>query len=488
MALRPVLTYGTFLMLIFVSCAQTASKWPLPEPQDNFNLGVNIQRTMQRLQASNEGKDKEEIRILFYGQSFVKQAYWLAVVADLKKRFPKAKLTVQNSAIGGFTNSFLAQTIKIDALAFYPDLLIYQAQGSHHALDSTISLLRKKTTAEIVLMNSIWKVEDEQNPALGWSERYSHTHIPTIAAKYGCGYIDTRTLWHRYLNKNNLKAETLLDETAHMNEYGEFLHAELVKPYFTYQPDHPNLNHSGEIHVLHKGEDFNADANGLSFSAKGNRIVLYFETGVPPEFEAEVYIDGKKPSQFKGGFTATRPNGKTDADWPWEVYAFYNVEWHTLPLEETWKLTVTEVDGQSNAIKFKVEGSRTGFDGYGESEKTFVSNSGRVVIEPLWWHLKRSYGFMSAKKENEAMTAGRTASEAKETAKPIAKGHLFEWQLEQLGMDRIAANTVADRNGILTVAQGIPNTEHQITLKTTKEFADLITRIKVYEPSLQELQ
>jgi len=40
-----------FIYFVFVglSRAQEKKNWPLPEPQDKLNLGVNIQRTMQHL-------------------------------------------------------------------------------------------------------------------------------------------------------------------------------------------------------------------------------------------------------------------------------------------------------------------------------------------------------------------------------------------------------------------------------------------------------
>jgi len=468
-----------------IACAQKED-WNFPKEQDEKSLGINIQRTMQKLHRTNEAKSKEEVRILFYGQSFVKQDYWLEVAADLKKRFPNSNLNIKNLAIGGFVNSFLNQTVHVDVIPFYPDLVIYQAQGSHHDLDSTIRLIRTHTTAEIILMNSIWKVADEKNPALGWSEIYSHNYIPLIAAKYGCGYIDTRTLWHEYLNDNKLKAEVLLDETGHMNKFGEFLHGELVKPYFKLQPKFPELGYSGAIQSLKKNKDFSPSKNGISFTATGNKIEIYFEEKVPEDFIAEIKINGKKPSEYKGAFAATRPNGATELDWPWEVYAFNNVMWDATPLEEEWQLKVTEAGERSEWIKFEVEGSKTGLDGNGDSREVFRSNSGRVIIDPSWWHLKRSFGFMSAREDNKVMTAGKAASGTKETANPIYKDYEFKWKIRQLGYDQINSNDVKARNGVIVIAQGIPNKSHEIEILTLEKNADLIKEFKVYQPPIKK--
>jgi len=463
---------------------QTNSQWPLPLAQDTFNLGFNIQRTMSRLEETRKNGSDEEIRILFYGQSFVKQAYWLDISEDLRKRFPNANLHIENLAIGGFTNKYLLQTSNIDVIPFYPDLIIYQAQGSPYALDSTIFNIRSQTTAEIILMNSVWKPRDEENPALGWSELYGHTYIPSIASKYGCGYIDTRTLWHKYLDDNQLRAEEVLDETGHMNEYGEFLHAELVKPYFKFQPHHPPESYSGTIHTLLLDRDYKATEEGIRLTASGNRIEVFFDDEIPEGFNAEILIDGKKLSEFEGAFIATRPNGTTQLDWPWEVYAFYSVGWNSVPLEEKWILTVTEVGPNSSWVKYNVNGSKTGYDGEGDSRKLFQSNSGRVVIHPNWWHLKRSYDFMSAREKNKAMTAGRIASDSKETAFPIEVGYTFQWETTLIGKDIITYDNISNSNGGLTIAQGIPNSNHQIQIKTSKRHAELIKKVKVYQPPM----
>ena len=40
---------------------------------------------------------------------------------------------------------------------------------------------------------------------------------------------------------------------------------------------------------------------------------------------------------------------------------------------------------------FKISGSLTGFDGNGISDEKFVSNSGKVIIEPEDWFVKQAW-------------------------------------------------------------------------------------------------
>jgi hypothetical protein len=60
-------------------------------------------------------------------------------------------------------------------------------------------------------------------------------------------------------------------------------------------------------------------------------------------------------------------------------------------LVEDWTLRVLEVNADESRLRFELTGSRTGPDGGGVSTERFVSNSGRVVIEPEDWTFARSF-------------------------------------------------------------------------------------------------
>ncbi len=53
-----------------------------------------------------------------------------------------------------------------------------------------------------------------------WDDRMNHKILPGIAAKYGCGLVDIRTDWLRYLKTNHLEPSALLLDDVHLNAGG----------------------------------------------------------------------------------------------------------------------------------------------------------------------------------------------------------------------------------------------------------------------------
>ena len=80
---------------------------PLKSPGDISRRGAALQRTMSLLESSAVEK-RNTVRILFYGQSITEQSWWQQVKADLVKRYPLAKLEIENRAIGGHSSVQLA--------------------------------------------------------------------------------------------------------------------------------------------------------------------------------------------------------------------------------------------------------------------------------------------------------------------------------------------------------------------------------------------
>jgi hypothetical protein len=51
------------------------------------------------------------------------------------------------------------------------------------------------------------------------------------------------------------------------------------------------------------------------------------------------------------------------------------------PVAETWTVTFFDINRKLKKVMFKINGSKTGFDGEGNSDKDFLSNSNRVSIK-----------------------------------------------------------------------------------------------------------
>jgi hypothetical protein len=99
--------------------------------------------------------------------------------------------------------------------------------------------------------------------------------------------------------------------------------------------------------------------------------------------KARILLDGKPMDNMKGLWAITRPSLAL-ASW---MPAINNIGFEQPLLEEKWTLTClsdSEPDGKK--IHFTVKGSVTGEDGEGWSTRRFVSNSGRVIIEPSVWY------------------------------------------------------------------------------------------------------
>jgi hypothetical protein len=434
------------LALLPLPAARAADSFPPPPPVQNPDaLGRGIQRTMARLATSTPQK-RNRVRILFYGQSITEQAWWKAVADDLRKRFPHADLEIENRALGGFAAQILCRVAEHDLYPFYPDLMIFYVYGDHRRYEDIIRETRWRTTAEILMQNDHCTKDgdlaEEMDPSKlnpsKWTPWMNHVFLPGTARKYGCGYLDQRADWKRYLADNRLKASQLLKDGVHLNDHGNHLMAELVKRYLVHKPDLPADTKS--VRTLEVGRDVKWKGDRLVLEFEGNRVDAIAAAGGSGK-SAQVAIDGKKPSEIPELFVVTRPSVSQAGFWP----ALLRIG-REKPLRlETWTLTVTETDPAATDVKFTVAGSETGPDGSGISTQRFVSNSGRVVIEPGDWWVKNTYRIV--KKELKA-------------------GFKVTWEVRLLGVDAYAPPKVEDpsREYLTPLAQGLSNGRHTLVL------------------------
>ena len=224
----------------YLLAASNEVEYPATKFPNTSNWGRNIQRTM-RLLATSTSEKPNTVRILFYGQSITEQKWTKLVEEDLRRRFPHAKLLIENRALGGFSSQLLVKTAETDLYPFQPDLLIFHVYGAHDKYEDIIRRTRERTTAEILIQNDhVTKPEDfteetdaTKLPPAGkhWDAFMNHNHLPSIARKYDAELCDQRILWKAYLTENRLEPKSLLRDSVHLNEHGEWLMAECVKAY-----------------------------------------------------------------------------------------------------------------------------------------------------------------------------------------------------------------------------------------------------------------
>ncbi|WP_162040061.1 SGNH/GDSL hydrolase family protein [Gloeothece citriformis] len=420
------------------------------------------------LLSKSTSQNPNQVKILFYGQSITRGLWWKQIEEDLKKRYPYADIEVKNLAIGGFAAQRLVLNTERDLLSFYPDLIIFHVYGDHIQYEQIILKMRTLTTADIAIQTDHYN--RDSNPYQsdqGWTAFMNGRFLPKVAQRYLCELIDIRSAWRQYLIDNSYQPSKLLIDRVHLNEQGNFLMAQLIKPYLI-SNDKSVDDWPERVKTYQIGQDINFKDGKLNLEFVGNRIDAIVGEG--EDIKAEVLIDGKHPSEISDLYRFTRANETSSKDWPWDVAAPFLISWEKPPIDEDWTLIIEDVNSIEQEEKkelnftFSVTGSKTGADGQGSNTEKFVSNSGRVVIEPFSWILSSRY------------------------PSPIKSGYTLKFKSLLLGTDVYEAPTIKDNNHELTItlAQGLKNTKHHLQLIPNKKGLVPIKAIRVYRPPLNE--
>ena len=447
-----------------VSAAEAYPPLKLP---DMTGKGRNIQRTM-RLLAESTPEKRNNVRILFYGQSITEQRWARLVTEDLKTRFPNANLVVENRALAGYASQLLSHTVETDVVPFQPDLLIFHVYGAHDKYEDIIRMVRERTTAEILQQNDhVTKGEqltEETDPAKvpiqagRWDAFMNHNWLPALSKKYGTEFCDQRALWKQYLTDNKLEPKALLRDDVHLNAHGEYLMAECVKAYLRYDP---KLGPSPAEAWVTPGK-LERQGNKFKMEFEGDAIEVPVK-GATKLTADMLRIDGQPVAETPGLKGFTRALATPGYKWP----VIAPIRSQAPLLLEDWTMEVkradTEVDAKKMKFTFTLTGSKTGSDGSGSSDQRFVSNSGRIVIEPDAWGIP--FGLMLA------------------GVKPVPQTLTVNWKVEPRYLEKAGPQKVSDVNAPtwIWLVQGLPNQKH--TLEITQE-AGGIEEILVHRPPL----
>jgi hypothetical protein len=447
---------------------ENASWPPVPPSADPMALGLGIQRTM-RLLATSTPAHRNTVRILFYGQSITEQDWSRQVADDLRRRFPNADLQIENRAIGGFASQLLIGPAEHDVYPFYPDLVIFHVYGSDREYEEIIRNIRSRTTAEVLMQRDHVgarlpdpKASPETEKELWWDNHMNNVRLPEIARKYGCGLVDVRGEWLRYLKENRLEPKALLKDGVHLNAHGCFVMAQIINQYLVYRPElaEKEAAPTPDVRDVIVGKDVRWNKGRLVLEFEGNRIDLIPAAGAKSG-PVQVRIDGKAPSAHPGSYAFTRP---TPGPWA-SPLALVRVD-HNAPLiAEDWTLKVTEVTGDDPkkvTWRYNVAGSLTGADGTGTSDTTFVSRSGRVKIAPTGFFR----GFLPS----------------------LPVGHTITWRSYLLGTDtyQTPSSISNDKDNAVVLAQNLPNGRHrlELILDDPKKAPPLIKALRIYNPPI----
>jgi hypothetical protein len=441
-----------------------AGSWPLPSLPDTANLGKYCSRTLDLLHSSTPAHRKE-VKILVYGQSISEQEWWLEVKRTVKERFPDADLIMENKAIGGFSTQYLFKTVEMDVSSFYPDLVLLHIYGSNADYEKVLKTIRSRTTSEIAIMTDHYIGYNK------WSDTMSYFILPSLAEKYKCDIINIRDPWKDYLRDNKLEPNELLKDGIHLNDYGNFVMAELVKPLFTYKSKFPSdpLKLKTETGVKNASV-FRNDTLLLTF--EGNRVdLVYLPELLKTRDTVSITVDGQKPSSFPGTYYMTRPYSNNSKTWPWDLPAMICVG-HSVPwINEEWSMIFTKAKPPFKDFSFRISGSVTGEDGRGSGTKDFVSKSGRVQISGDDaenggdWHLGRSYRVLKT---------------------TVRKGDLIQWKTYSASIDQLIMNPEDYATGGKSVRlfQGLPPGQHTLAITGRHFDPSVVKEFNVFKPPL----
>ncbi len=462
-------------LLLLIPSVLPAETFPEPRQLElKDELGRGVQRFMARLEVSTP-EHKNTVRVLFYGQSITEQDWPKFVAEDLRKRYPNVHFVIENRAIGGFSSERLSLTAEADLYPYYPDLLIFYDYGRQDRYEDMIRRTRERTTSEIVLqtdhLNNAGNLTEETDPARlnmrNWNSWFPNVFIPSVAAKYHTGMVQQRALWKIYCQQNGIDPRNLTVDGTHLNDQGNFLMAKLVSAYLVRRPQYDDPAADQQVRDYFPEKDLRWDGNKLVFPFVGNRIDVIAEPGA--EGNADVLIDGKKPSAYPELYQPTRVSGYPHIGWP----IISRID-HPSPLVlEEWTARATDFGPDGKHFKFQVSGSVTGPDGEGSSEAPFVSKSGRVAIKPEDWNIAYSFTLLHG---SWAKLNGQAAF--------VPPGEVVaRWKIVPFFADVYVAPTITDPavETPVVLAQGLSNRPHELQL-VGREGPLKFRALRVYQP------
>ncbi|MEJ7766436.1 MAG: SGNH/GDSL hydrolase family protein [Chitinophagaceae bacterium] len=437
------------LLICAVSTAGAQNYFEVPAIEDTAQFKKGIARTAWLLTSAKQ-QNPVQVRILVYGQSISVQDWWKTVKEFVEKKFPLARITFINKAIGGFSAERLKLTVENDVISFYPDLVLFHDYGNEADYESIIRIIRSKTTAEIAVQTDHMALQNNE-----WHDRHNNGWITGICSKYKLALIDVRNIWKAYLKENKLEVKALLSDGVHLNAHGNYLMASIINQYFNFIDGAKATN----LYVQTKtaGKDFVVKRNKLKMQVNGNRIDLVWKPHSGGTEKNLVYIDGKKPSAFGTCYYYTRPAFDTNSFFLKKIGQLLALKLTDKAKEEKWMMTVMWADSQRQQIGYSLTGSLTGPDGSGSSDSLFVSRSGKIIIEPAFWFRAKEFA-----------------------AFPWLKpGDVLRWEVRSMCQDE----ALPEPSEPITVAQGLNNGKHQILLKG--KGLKKLEAIKIYQPPLQ---
>lgn len=388
-----------FCAAIFVEPLGFAGKEPFDESLI-FPTRGHLNRAFARMEASTAEKP-ETIRVLFYGQSIIGQKKWCEMIIDnWKRRYPSVNFVVKNLAIGGYGTDALARCMESDIFPFYPDVLFFHDYGDvTGGYAYILGEVRKRTTAEIAVWSSHLRFDEDPDRIMDLRAKRSVDRkrdgmsimavnrtagIRQVAEDLDLVFVDLQGYWCRLLKSNGWGPKALIGDTVHMNTNGFPYYADILIKNLKPAPRRAaEGSASGTVKSVPFAKAVKRKSNGdLTFAFDGNRIAAVSDGTGNADARGEILIDGVAVKDIPSQWINTRSTPMIR----WFPGCSTALKGDTCLQDEEWTLTVLSyvTNVRPKYVTYRVEGSKTGFDGEGCSTNLFVSKSGRIVLPGTW--------------------------------------------------------------------------------------------------------
>ena len=479
---------------------------PLAPSEHPEFLGAKLARTMSLLESGRF--THRPVRIVFDGQS-IESEWTTLLIQHLREKYPETTIISENRAIGGWFVWRMQKLLKHDVLPWQPDLVLFSAyQGTAEVWERFLSEIRSETTADIIIRThhiggNFTPEEPRENAETIMTRR--------LAQQYDVELVEVSNEWRDYLDANKMGPKELLRDGIHLNAKGETLMGLLYARHFKYSAASPQgwantvrrfdvgrfIEDNKTDEIVLEGAGWTRTDRGYAQSVSPKDMLKLKFNGTRVDLilplrhaGTAILIDGKKPSEWNL-FHGTRPQSRTLEKLEIDPKPNLPMTYHTgkAMQEETWVLAVTHgnVDADKNKanqrVRFKLTGSKTGFDGEGHNDKKFVSNSGRITILPTDW-------------ETAVNPVGE--KDPQPDMQPFAKPAQMVWYIFPNGLDAIAASNGWTKDtdyysgmpyDYVTVADGLPCGVHELSLsplldEKRPDLPFVITGIEIHRPPM----
>lgn len=205
----------------------------------SVDCAVTLTQTRRRLDAGGEFK------IVAYGDSITAGCdataphlqFTSRYAAFLGRRFPQARIVLENGAIGGIGTAAGLQQLETKVLSRAPDLVLIGFGMNDHNVGGTplaafadnlaamVTRIRERTRAEIILYSAFppnpeWKFSSHQ------MQRYAAA-TRGVALTQACAYTDVYAVWERVLQRKD-PSSLLGNNINHPNDFGHWLYTEAL--------------------------------------------------------------------------------------------------------------------------------------------------------------------------------------------------------------------------------------------------------------------